>query len=101
MCDGCGALLSQKQKQKQTKIKIFLFNSSSHTEPHEVTQPAAFALPSAFGRGGSNLPSKMQKRKHQLSSLVAEAKSKEMELREFHANGAKTRGEVQARFGWK
>ena len=47
------------------------------------------------------MPTKMQKRKHQLMSLVADAKSKEMELREFHANGAKTRGEVQARFGWK
>ncbi|KAI4344471.1 hypothetical protein L6164_011694 [Bauhinia variegata] len=45
-------------------------------------------------------PSKLHKRKHQISSLYYDMKQKEMELSERRAKGMLTKAETQAKYGW-
>ncbi|XP_058196677.1 uncharacterized protein LOC131312746 [Rhododendron vialii] len=45
-------------------------------------------------------PSKLMKRKHQISSLYFDMRQKEMELTERRAKGFLTKAETQAKYGW-
>ncbi|KAM7273705.1 hypothetical protein ACFE04_028369 [Oxalis oulophora] len=45
-------------------------------------------------------PSKLHKRKHQISSLYFEMKSKETELAERRAKGFQTKAQTQGKYGW-
>lgn len=45
-------------------------------------------------------PSKVHKRKHQISSLYYDMRQKEMELAERRAKGFLTKAETQAKYGW-
>ncbi|XP_057963623.1 uncharacterized protein LOC131154851 [Malania oleifera] len=45
-------------------------------------------------------PSKLHKRKHQISSLYYDMKQKEMELAERRSKGFLTKAETQAKYGW-
>ncbi|KAF7119588.1 hypothetical protein RHSIM_Rhsim13G0054400 [Rhododendron simsii] len=45
-------------------------------------------------------PSKLMKRKHQISSLYFDMRQKEMELAERRAKGFLTKAETQAKYGW-
>ncbi|XVE71899.1 hypothetical protein DITRI_Ditri10aG0188600 [Diplodiscus trichospermus] len=45
-------------------------------------------------------PSKLHKRKHQISSLYYDMKQKEMELQERRSRGLLTKAETQAKYGW-
>ncbi|KAE9601638.1 putative proline-rich protein PRCC [Lupinus albus] len=45
-------------------------------------------------------PSKLQKRKHQISSLYFDMKQNEMQLAERRAKGMLTKAETQAKYGW-
>ncbi|KAL4854611.1 hypothetical protein ACK3TF_004764 [Chlorella vulgaris] len=45
-------------------------------------------------------PSKMAKRRHQISSLYHYAKQKELEQLEVRAAGSKTKAETQRKYGW-
>lgn len=45
-------------------------------------------------------PSKIHRRKHQIGSLLHDAKAREMELMERRARGSLTKAETQAKYGW-
>jgi proline-rich protein PRCC len=45
-------------------------------------------------------PSKMAKRRHQISSLYHYTKQKELEQLEVRAAGSKTKAETQRKYGW-
>lgn len=44
---------------------------------------------------------KMARRKHQIGTLLANAKLKELEILEGKASGMKTKAETQGKYGWK
>lgn len=46
------------------------------------------------------IPSSDQRRKHQLSYLVYDAKMKEQQLNEKRREAARTKNEVKAKYGW-
>ncbi|CAD6247893.1 unnamed protein product [Miscanthus lutarioriparius] len=76
-------LMKNRPKQDKSKLTGLAFGPSY--------QPA----PSAKGK-----PSKLHKRKHQISSLYFDMKSKEMELAERRSKGILTKAETQAKYGW-
>lgn len=45
-------------------------------------------------------PTKLHKRKHQISSLYFDMKQKEMELAERRARGLLTKAQTQGKYGW-
>lgn len=45
-------------------------------------------------------PSKLLKRKHQISTLYFDMKQKEMELQERRAKGMLTKAQTQGKYGW-
>lgn len=76
-------LMKNRPRQDQVKLTGIAFGPSY--------QPAA----STKGK-----PSKLHKRKHQITSLYYDMKQKEMELAERRARGLLTKAETQGKYGW-
>lgn len=49
----------------------------------------------------ANTPPQVARRKHQIGTLLANAKLKELEILEGKASGMKSKAETQGKYGWK
>ena len=67
-----------------------------------ASRAALAAGRAAVGSGGGQLdePSKMAKRKHQITSLFHAAKAREAEYGAGRAAGQKSKAETAAKYGW-
>jgi proline-rich protein PRCC len=45
-------------------------------------------------------PKKLERRKHQISSLYADMKKKEMEMMDSRATGMQTKAQTKGKYGW-
>jgi len=66
----------------------------SYTQKHQYDNKLSVATPSV------PKPTQLQRRRHQLSSLVYEAQLKELELQDRKAASKKTKAETRGKYGW-
>lgn len=78
-----------------TYVTRLYFSAPLHVSmTRSLTETQRLTIHSTF------IPSSDQRRKHQLSYLVYDAKMKEQQLNEKRREAARTKNEVKAKYGW-
>lgn len=90
------------------EIKEISAEAVQHVAPHERAEMDAIrtAMGSEYVQkireetSGKNQPTKLAKRRHQITSLYVHARKQELDDMERKAKGAKLRAETQSKYGW-